>query len=81
MTMCPTYAYINRTDGKFNPDMGFKRENAAIAAVLWDIAECYRQYLENPEADKYDLLIKTGMLYGGNEADAELALELNRAIV
>ncbi len=51
MTMCPTYTFIDRANGKFNSNMSFKREYSALISAAWEIDKIYDQYLSNPEAE------------------------------
>lgn len=51
MTMCPTYTFIDRANGKFNSNMSFKREYSALVSAAWEIDKIYAQYLSNPEAE------------------------------
>lgn len=51
MTMCPTYTFIDRANGKFNSNMSFKREYCALISAGWEIDKVYDQYLSNPEAE------------------------------
>lgn len=60
--MCPTYAFINRSDGKFNSAMGFAREYAALLSAMWDNAHAVSQYLMDPEADLYETIEKMGII-------------------
>ena len=61
MTMCPTYAFIDRADGKFNRAMDFKKDYAALIAAAWDIDAAYDQFLSNPEAEHYEILKQMGL--------------------
>lgn len=51
MTMCPTYTFIDRANGKFNSNMTFKREYSALISAAWEIDKVYDQYLSNPESE------------------------------
>lgn len=51
MTMCPTYTFIDRANGKFNSNMSFKREYSALISAAWEIDKVYDNYLSNPEAE------------------------------
>ena len=50
MTLCPTYTFIDRSNGKFNDNMTFKREYAALISAAWEIDKVYDwvySFLEN----------------------------------
>ena len=76
--MCPTYAFINRSNGKFNSAMGFAREYAAIISALWDTDVEYNRYLTDPEADTYDTIRRLGIMPTSSKEAEELAHTLNR---
>lgn len=61
ITMCPTYAFIDRADGKFNRAMDFKKDYAALVAAAWDIDTRYDKYLTDPDADSYDSMRALGL--------------------
>lgn len=69
LTMCPTYAFIDRADGKFNRAMGFKKDYAALLSSAWDIDTAYSQYLMDPEAEAYDVMKSMGLGYFGSGDD------------
>lgn len=50
MTMCPTYTFIDRANGKFNKGMSFKREYIALMSHAWEIDQLYEKYNNDPEA-------------------------------
>lgn len=50
MTMCPTYAFIDRANGRFNRGMSFKREYIALMSHAWEIDQLYNAYNSDPEA-------------------------------
>ena len=76
--MCPVYAFINRSDGKFNKGMGFGREYAALLSAFWDNDYVLSQYLNDPEADKYEAMQKAGITM---EFDEELLYEISSRIM
>ena len=78
ITMDPTYAFINRSNGKFNKAMGFMKDYAAILSVAWDYDVAFDNYMSNPEEDTYEVAQKLGILGPSDEEDEQLALELNR---
>ena len=47
MTMCPTYTFIDRANGRFNDNMTFKREYAALISAAWEIDKAYDQFLSD----------------------------------
>ena len=59
--MCPTYAFIDRANAKFNNAMTFQKDYAAIISYMWEIDTAYSSYLENPDADSYEVLRKLGL--------------------
>lgn len=61
MTMCPTYAFIDRADGRFNRAMDFKKDYSALVAAAWDIDTAYESYLMNPCEETYDVVQKMGL--------------------
>lgn len=62
LTMCPTYTFIDRANGKFNGAMDFKREYSALVAAGWEIDQAYDRYLKDPDEDSYDHLVKLGLV-------------------
>lgn len=50
LTMCPTYTFIDRANGKFNRGMGFKREYIAMMSHAWEIDQLYDRYNRDPES-------------------------------
>ena len=78
ITMDPTYAFINRSNGKFNKAMGFMKDYAAILSVAWDYDVAFDNYMSNPEEDTYEVAQRLGILGPSDEDDQQLALELNR---
>ncbi|MDE6040903.1 MAG: hypothetical protein K2F99_04940, partial [Muribaculaceae bacterium] len=73
IVMCPAYAFINRSDGRFNKGMGFAREYAALLSAFWDNDYVLSQYLNDPEADSYETLQKAGITVDLEDAE-EMAL-------
>lgn len=61
MTMCPTYAFIDRANGKFNSAMGLKKDYAAIFSYAYDIDKAIDNFLCNPEADSYETMKELGI--------------------
>lgn len=61
MTMCPTYAFIDRANGKFNSAMGLKKDYAAIFSYAYDIDKAIDSFLSNPEADSYETMKELGI--------------------
>ena len=61
MPMVPTYAFIDRANGKFNRAMDFKKDYAAIISAAYDIDRKYDQYLTDPDADSYEALRSVGI--------------------
>lgn len=65
LTMCPTYTFIDRANGKFNSNMSFKREYGALVSAGWMIDQTYEKCGNDPsgESDPNEIL---GI---GNEED------------
>ncbi|MCM1231732.1 MAG: hypothetical protein NC489_16565 [Ruminococcus flavefaciens] len=61
LTMCPTYAFIDRADGKFNRSMSFMKDYAALIATAWDLDSAYDNYLCDPEESAYAVLERMGL--------------------
>lgn len=61
LTMCPTYAFIDRANGKFNTAMGLKKDYAAILSYAYDIDRAVDAFLCNPEADSYETMKSLGI--------------------
>lgn len=78
MTMCPTYAYIDRADGKFNRAMGFMKDHAALIATAWDLDTAYDNYLMDPEENSYDVLARMGL--EGAETRTSRSAEIARLL-
>ena len=71
LTMCPTYAYIDRADGRFNRAMGFAKDYSATIAAAWDIDTAYDRYLTNPDPDTDDMLRKIGLEWSLDNPEIE----------
>lgn len=69
ITMCPTYAFIDRADGRFNRAMGFMKDYSALISAAWDIDSAYHQFLISPDADSYEALHELGLdpMYSADE--------------
>ena len=78
ITMCPTYAYIDRADGKFNRAMGFMKDHAALIATAWDLDTAYDNYLMDPEENSYDVLARMGL--EGAETRTTRAAEISKLL-
>lgn len=52
LTMCPTYAFIDRANAKLNRAMGFKKDYAALVSAAWEIDTQYDQYLTSVDQDE-----------------------------
>lgn len=63
MTLCPTYTFIDRSNGKFNDNMTFKREYAALISAAWEIDKAYDQWLSSvdTDADEINPSVKLGL--------------------
>ncbi len=79
--MNSTYAFIDRSNGKFNSGMGFKKDYAAILVSAWDIDSLYDSYLRNPYMDTEEALASLGLSVRPNTDEDRLAeRELMREI-
>lgn len=67
MTMCPTYAYIDRADGRFNRFMDFKKDYLATIAYAWDIDSAIDRYLMDSCEETYRYLDHMGLLDSAGE--------------
>ena len=67
MTMCPSYSFIDRADGKVNGAMDFKKDYSGLISAAWDIDTKYDRYLNNPDESSYNTLLD----YGINPNDVE----------
>lgn len=81
ITMCPTYAFIDRADGKFNRAMDFKKDYSALIAAAWDIDTAYDQFLSNCEAEHYDILKRMGLDDVENSAAREKREQVFRMLL
>lgn len=64
LTMCPTYTFIDRANGKYNEAMAFKREYVALIACGWEDDKLYDRYLTSPNEENYNLLVDHGIISG-----------------
>lgn len=71
ITMCPTYAFIDRADGKFNRAMDFKKDYSALIAAAWDIDTAYESYNLNPCQETEEVLNQMGLNYNYNRTDRD----------
>lgn len=72
MTMCPTYAFIDRADGKINRAMDYKKDYSALLSAAWDIDACFDEYLINPGEESYGKLDRMGLspFYDGSAIES-----------
>ena len=78
LTMCPTYTFIDRANGKYNEAMSFKREYVALIAYAWEIDRLYDRYLTNPIEETYDTLLEYGIV---TEEDTEYSKERQAELI
>lgn len=69
MPMVPTYAFIDRANGKFNRAMDFQKDYAAIISAAYDIDRKYDQFLTDPDADSYEALRSVGIDVSSSSED------------
>lgn len=81
ITMVPTYAFVNRANGRFNRGMGFMKDYSAILSTAWDYDVAYNAYLNNPEEDTYAVAAKLGLMNSSGESDEYLATSLNKKVL
>lgn len=81
ITMVPTYAFINRSNGRFNKAMGFMKDYSAILGVAWDYDVAYDNYLKDPEADTYEVAKKLGLLDSSGLDDDMLANDISQRVL
>lgn len=81
MTMCPTYAFIDRANAKMNRAMDFKKDYSALISAAWDIDTKYDNYLNNPEADTYQKLDSLGLSPYGDNDSSEDTLEVRKNLI
>ena len=67
ITMCPTYAFIDRANGRFNGAMDFKKDYAALLSAAWEIDTAFDQYLKYPEEETYTILQDMGLVVPSDE--------------
>lgn len=79
--MCPTYAFIDRADGKLNRAMDFKKDYSALISAAWDIDSRYDAYLTNPEEDSYNNMTALGLDEITSEESKRQRDNLIRALV
>ena len=72
MPMCPSYAFIDRADGRVNRAMDFKKDYSGLISAAWDIDNAYDRYLNNPEEDSYDLIKQLGLDEETSKKSAEV---------
>ena len=76
MTLCPTYTFIDRSNGKFNDNMTFKREYAALISAAWEIDKAYDQWLSDTDStDGISPLVKLGLVSDDGYDETHNALE------
>lgn len=76
MPMVPTYAFIDRANGRFNRAMEFKKDYAAIISVAYDIDRLYDRYLTDPDADSYEALKSLGLVPEMSDVSSELTRQM-----
>lgn len=81
MTMCPTYAFIDRADGKFNRAMDFKKDYSGLISAAWDIDTAYDNYLRDPDEDSYDTLNRLGLDEVTSEESDKIRKKLFRDLI
>lgn len=81
MTMCPTYAFIDRANAKMNRAMDFKKDYSALISAAWDIDTRYDDYLNNPEAGTYQRLEDLGLSPVGTDDADEYTMEARRDLI
>lgn len=81
MTMCPTYTFIDRANGKFNENMDFKREYAALISAAWEIDKAYDQYLSDIEGSEVNPLSKLGLISDTDEDALEERKKILKKII
>ena len=71
MTMCPTYAFIDRATGYFNKGMDFKKDYVALLSVGHDHLKLCSEYIENPDDESYYALETNGVMLSKNTTPEE----------
>ena len=61
INMCPTYSFINRSNGKFNKTMGFMKDYSALLSTAWDIDKVYDSCLSFPDENNMSILTEMGL--------------------
>ena len=81
--MCPTYTFIDRANGRFNENMTFKREYAALISAAWEIDRAYDAYLRDadPTPGEPNPLQKIGLYREDDENGLERRAELIKKLV
>lgn len=79
--MCPSYAFIDRADGRVNRAMDFKKDYSGLISAAWDIDNAYDRYLNNPEEDSYDLIKQLGLDEETSKKSTEVRNQLIRDII
>ena len=79
--MCPSYAFIDRADGRVNRAMDFKKDYSGLISAAWDIDNAYDRYLNNPEEDSYDLIKQLGLDEETSKKSAEVRNQLIHDII
>lgn len=72
LTMCPTYTFIDRANGKYNEAMSYKREYVALLACGWEDDKVCDRYLTSPSEENYNALVDRGII---SEEDSEYSKE------
>ena len=80
LTMCPTYAFINRATGTFNKAMGLSKDYIAIISAMWFIDGSVTSYLDNLDEDKMQILKAIGIDISSSYDEQERRDEILRAI-
>lgn len=62
ITMCPTYAFIDRANGRFNGAMDFKKDYAALISAAWEIDTAFDMYLTNMDEESYRIVQDMGLI-------------------
>lgn len=75
--MLPTYTFIDRATGRYNRNMDFKKDYAAILSAAYDIDRAYDHFLNDPGEDSYELIKRLGL----DTDDSEDGLEARQRII
>lgn len=68
LTMCPTYTFIDRANGKFNGAMDFKREYAALMSYGWELDSACSRYLNSPDENTMAELEAYGIISSDDDS-------------